>query len=84
MAFLTDMIRKNVCDVSSAESNKIISYVQFDKDIWDGWVNGIFTKIICEAKNLYQLEKIIPYAEELGLKENKDFFLIKDACLTEL
>lgn len=84
MAFLTNMIRKNVCDVSSAETNKIISYVQFDKDIWDGWINGIFTKTVCEAKNLYQLEKIIPYAEELGLKENEDFFLIKDACLTEL
>lgn len=84
MAFLMNMIRQNKCDISPAEPNKIISYVQFDKNIWDGWINGIFTKTICEAKNLYQLEKVIPYAEELGLKENEDFFLIKDNCLTEL
>ena len=29
-------------------------------------------------------EKAVKIAEELGLKENVDFFLIKDACLTDL
>ena len=28
--------------------------------------------------------KAVAVAEELGLKEGKDFFLIKDSCLTEL
>jgi PTH2 family peptidyl-tRNA hydrolase len=28
--------------------------------------------------------KAVTIAEELGLKENQDFFLIKDNCLTEL
>ena len=28
--------------------------------------------------------KAVKYAEELGLKEGKDFFLIKDNCYTEL
>jgi len=28
--------------------------------------------------------KAIQLAEELGLKRDEDFFLIKDACLTEL
>lgn len=28
--------------------------------------------------------KAIDIAEEIGLKEGKDFFLIKDNCLTEL
>lgn len=28
--------------------------------------------------------KAVKIAEELGLKEGKDFFLIKDNCLTEL
>ena len=48
------------------------------------WFTGIFTKTICEAKNLNQLLKAKIVAEELGLKEGIDFFLIMDACLTEL
>ena len=56
----------------------------FDTDVWDNWIQGSFTKIVCEAKNKYQLEKVITLARELGLKENEDFFLIKDNCLTDL
>ena len=55
-----------------------------DKDIYEEWINGIFTKIICEAKNLNHLMKVIELANELGLEENRDYFIIKDACLTEL
>lgn len=44
----------------------------------------IFTKTICEAKNLKQLLKAKTIAEDLGMKEGEDFFLIWDACLTEL
>lgn len=53
-------------------------------DIWQYWFQDIFTKTICEAKNRNHLMKAVTIAEELGLKENKDFFLIKDSCLTEL
>lgn len=63
---------------------KIETTLLFSKEIWEGWIQGNFTKIVCEAKNKYQLEKIIPLAHELGLEEGKDFFLIKDNCLTEL
>ena len=55
-----------------------------DKDIYEQWFCGIFTKTICEAKNLKQLLKAKTIAEDLGMKEGKDFFLIWDACLTEL
>lgn len=55
-----------------------------DNNIYEHWINGIFTKTICEAKNRNQLMKAIQIAEELGLECDKDFFLIKDACLTEL
>lgn len=55
-----------------------------ETDIFEKWVNGVFTKTICEAKNKTQLLKAITIAEELGLVEGEDFFLIKDACLTEL
>ena len=53
-------------------------------DIWQYWFQDVFTKTICEAKNRNHLMKAVTIAEELGLKENKDFFLIKDSCLTEL
>jgi PTH2 family peptidyl-tRNA hydrolase len=55
-----------------------------DKDIYEQWFCGIFTKTICEAKNFNQLMKAKTIAEELGMKEGEDFFLIWDACLTEL
>lgn len=54
------------------------------EDILKEWVQGVFTKTVCEAKNQNQLLKAKTMAEELGLQEGKDFFLIYDACLTEL
>ena len=55
-----------------------------DKDIYEQWINGVFTKTVCEAKNKNQLLKAVTIAQELGLVEGQDYFLIKDACLTEL
>lgn len=58
---------------------------KIDKAIWDEYVNGIFTKTICEAKNLEQLKsKTAPAIEELGLKEGVDWGYINDKCLTDL
>ena len=56
----------------------------FDTDLYEGWIEGAFTKVVCEAKNRTHLTKAVTHAEELGLKEGEDFFLIKDNCLTEL
>lgn len=53
-------------------------------DIWQDWFQDIYTKTICEAKNKNHLLKAVSIAKELGLREDKDFFLIKDRCLTEL
>ncbi len=55
-----------------------------EEDLYEQWINGIFTKTVCEAKNKNQIMKAITIAQELGLKENEDFFLIKDCCLTDL
>ena len=55
-----------------------------DKDIFENYVSGSFTKTICEAKNKNQLLKAKTIAEELGLEEDKDFGFIYDKCLTEL
>lgn len=43
-----------------------------------------FTKCVLQAKNKNQLMKAVTIAEELGMKEGEDFFLIKDNCYTEL
>lgn len=81
MAFLTNEIKNSDYDFNS---EKTIFYVHIPNDICHDWIRGSFIKIVCEAKNKYQLEKVIPFARELGLEEGKDFFLIKDNCLTEL
>lgn len=58
--------------------------VFFNKDIYEEWIQGVFTKTVCEARNRNQLMKAVEIAKELGLQEGEDFFLIKDCCLTEL
>lgn len=60
------------------------SLVLIPKEIFEQYVNGIFTKTICEAKNKKQLLKAKEKAEELKLIEGEDFGLIYDKCLTEL
>lgn len=88
MAFLSYMIRSNVTEkiVSAETGEKDVYHFQMEmqSDIYEDWLCGIFTKTICEAKNRNQLMKAVIIAEELGLKEGTDFFLIKDNCLTEL
>ncbi len=59
-------------------------HMTIDKGLYEQWMGGIFTKIVCEAKNKNQLMKAVTMAEEMGMVENKDFFIIRDACLTEL
>lgn len=56
----------------------------FDKDLYENWINGSFTKVVCEAKNKNKLMKTVEIAAGLGLKENEDYFIIRDNCLTEL
>ena len=58
--------------------------MDIDKELYEGWLGGIFTKVVCEAKNYNAIMKAVRIANELGLEENKDYFLIKDCCLTEL
>lgn len=53
-------------------------------EVWTDYINGIYTKTICESRNLNHLLKAKAIADELGLKENEDYGFIKDKCLTEL
>lgn len=82
MAFLTNIIKNHTFN---NPYQTIMSWSTPEEiDIYENWINGSFTKVICEAKNKNQLLKAVKIAEELGLKEGVDFFLIKDNCLTEL
>lgn len=57
---------------------------EIPKDIWDEYVNGIFTKTICEARNINKLNQAAEAARGLGLSEGKDFGYIRDCCKTDL
>lgn len=58
--------------------------LNFDKKLYEQWIDGEFTKCILQARNKNQLLKAKTMAEELGMKEGEDFFLIRDNCHTEL
>lgn len=83
MAFLTSPLRGKA--PLYIENGRDSAYkILMDHEIMEHWINGVFTKTICEAKNKPQLMEAVEWAEEKGLKEGKDYFLIKDICLTEL
>lgn len=89
MAFITSPLREQAEHLRPFHYGKdCVSYKRFmisiPEDVCAEWICGIFTKTICEAKNYNHLMKAVTMARELGLVEGKDFFLIKDNCLTEL
>ena len=86
MAFMSNQIRNNgqkyIYD--NLGNYYYTNLLTIDKDVYEQWFMGVFTKTVCEAKNFNQLMKAKTIAEELGLRKGVDFFLIWDACLTEL
>ena len=88
LAFLTSKLRDK--DKMLRATNAVtgedgyFTEIFFNKDIYEEWIQGVFTKTICEARNRNQLMKAVEIAKELGLQEGEDFFLVKDCCLTEL
>ena len=58
--------------------------LEIPKDVWNGYVNGIFTKTVCECRNLNQLKKAEELAKERGLVLGLDYGFINDRCLTDL
>lgn len=86
LAFLTSQMRRLGADKVYYEGEVVARMPKciVEPQVWDEWICGIFTKTICEARNRNQLMKAVTIAQELGLQEDKDYFLIKDACLTEL
>lgn len=87
MAFLTSGMREREKVNRHYENGEWVGYTfvyEMDRATYDEWICGIFTKVVCEAKNRTQLLKVVELANALGLKENIDYFIIKDRCLTEL
>lgn len=89
MAFLTNEIRnewsKNTTYFKGNEYKTYYSVeLTFDKDLFEQWIIGEFTKCVLKAKNKSQLLKAKTLAEEMGMTENEDFFCIYDNCHTEL
>lgn len=94
MAFITSQMRRRVelpdkCDYMpdgrQYKYNGFLKcFVFVTEECYEQWVQGAFTKCVLKARNKNQLLKAKMMAEELGMKEGEDFFLIKDNCLTEL
>ena len=88
MAFLMNKIKDNSELFQAIIFNDECEWYQtsfaLDKDLYEQWINGIFTKVVLQARNKNQLLKAKIMAEDMGMVEGKDFFLIKDNCLTEL
>lgn len=96
MAFLTAGIRSVAKPMGTSKSGEYwtrcekedaeiyLGAIYIEKELFEDWFEGPFTKTICEAKNKNKLMKAVEIAEELGLKEGEDYFLIRDNCLTEL
>lgn len=88
MAWLTNLMRHNVepqfSDLNDLDTKYYHVSFDINGDIFEQWLDGSFTKTVCEAKNLNGILKAQKIAEELGLKEGIDYFIIKDNCLTEL
>lgn len=82
-AYWTNLLKRHFHERNDAAKVECC-HCDIDADVWDDYVNGIFTKTICEARNLNNLMKAKAIADELGLKENKDYGFINDKCLTEL
>ena len=86
MAFLTNKLKEPLSFVRiDCEKNPhCYLEIKIDSGLYDEWINGSFTKIVCQAKNKTQIMKAVTIAQELNLVEGKDYFLIRDNCLTEL
>ena len=89
MAFLTNEIRNDwSMNTTYFKGDEYKTYysveLTFDKDLFEQWIIGEFTKCVLKAKNKSQLLKAKALAEEMGMTENEDFFCIYDNCHTEL
>lgn len=82
-AYWANIIRNSIKEYSEWSQAYEVKFM-IDKNLYDDYLNSIFTKTICEAKNKNHLLKARDKAIELGLEDGVTFGLIYDKCLTEL
>ena len=81
-AYWTRFIQNNTFFDTEAEEYFVNGLLNTNE--YQNYINDRFVKTICEARNKNHLLKAVEKAKELGLKENIDFGIIQDVCLTEL
>lgn len=80
MAFLSNTIRRFAIREDYGYSCQLV----IKHDLFENWIDDIFTKVVLEVEDKQHLDKILARAKESGMFENRDYFIIKDSCLTEL
>lgn len=60
------------------------SILTMSAQFYKEWICDGQTKVILEAKNKDDINKAIKLAQELGFQLDRDFFIIRDLCRTEL
>lgn len=71
-----------MCDKTTVREYKTAFAIE--KDLYEQWICGEFTKCVLRAKNKNQLLRAKKMAEDMGMKEGEDFWFIRDNCHTEL
>ena len=79
MAFLAAQIREKAV----LQDTGYTASIDIPANVYEDWFMGVLVKTVCEARNRYQLMRAMWLAEDLGLQEDRDFFLMRDYCLTE-
>lgn len=87
MAFLTTAVRHEtpkVVHIHAGQEFYQTNNISIPKLLYDEWIDDSFTKVICGARNKSRLLKAIDLAQKMGMREGVDYFIIRDACRTEL
>lgn len=79
-AFISHMLQNSVVSMSN---EKVTCMTEIDKEMWDNWLSGVFTKVCLDGKDEKNMEKIVQRLKDNGFKENVDFFKIVDVGTTE-
>lgn len=75
---------KNTTDPVKTPRIHYEAALSFDRNLYEQWIRGSFTKCVLEAKNRERLLQAMETASGLGMKQGIDFFPIYDNCFTEL
>lgn len=82
MAFLSRAIQSGIVTKTDNTTSQVTFSIE--NGILNDWLGSIFTKVILRAKNKNDLMRAVRIATSNGMTEDKDFFIIRDNCLTEL